>query len=126
MEEACKAALMANRCEVSDVDLIIPHQANARIIQTLANRLAFPEAKIVLNVDRYGNTSAASIPLALDEAVRDGRVQPGMTLLLTAFGTGITWASAVLTWREERGRTGAGRGGGARRHPPPDQGGTVA
>lgn len=98
MEEACISALKANRLEASDIDLVIPHQANKRIIQTLANRLAVPEAKVVLNLDRYGNTSAASIPLALDEAVRDGRVRPGMTLLLTAFGTGLTWASAVVTW----------------------------
>ena len=126
MEEACMAALKANRLEVSDVDLIIPHQANARIIQTLANRLAFPEAKIVLNLDRYGNTSAASIPLALDEAVRDGRVQPGMTLLLTAFGTGVTWASAVLTWQGNGVATGPGRGGAVRRDPRADKGATVA
>ena len=95
-------ALKANRLEASKIDLLIPHQANARIIQTLASRLDFPEAKVVVNLDRYGNTSAASIPLALDEAVRDGRVRPGMTLLLTAFGTGLTWGSAVLTWDAER------------------------
>src|SRR5439155_26677005 len=74
----------------------------------LATRLGVPEAKVVLNLDRYGNTSAASIPLALDEAVRDGRVQSGMTLLLTAFGTGLTWGSAVLTWEGERVAAGSG------------------
>jgi 3-oxoacyl-[acyl-carrier-protein] synthase III len=98
MEEACMTALKATQLEASDIDLVIPHQANLRIMQALAKRLAFPEAKVVINVDRYGNTSAASIPLALDEAVRDGRVRPGMTLLLAAFGTGLTWGSAVLTW----------------------------
>jgi acyl carrier protein len=108
-------ALKANRLEASDIDLVIPHQANARIIQTLASRLDFPEAKVVVNLDRYGNTSAASIPLALDEAVRDGRVQPGMTLLLTAFGTGLTWGSAVLTWDGEQMSTGSGRHRAARR-----------
>jgi 3-oxoacyl-[acyl-carrier-protein] synthase-3 len=125
MEEACMAALKANRLEASDIDLLIPHQANQRILQTLANRLAIPEAKVVLNLDRYGNTSAASIPLALDEAVRDGRVQPGMTLLLTAFGTGVTWASAVLTWCGERGAPGTGRDEAARRDLTEDTGNTV-
>jgi 3-oxoacyl-[acyl-carrier-protein] synthase III len=125
MEEACIAALKANRLEASDVDFIIPHQANLRIIQTLANRLAVPEAKVILNLDRYGNTSAASIPLALDEAVRDGRVQPGMTLLLTAFGTGVTWASAVLTWCGDHGATSFGRGGAVRSDPRGDTGTTV-
>ncbi len=98
MEDACMTALKANKLEASDIDLLIPHQANARIIRALANRLAFPEEKIVLNIEKYGNTSAASIPLALDEAVRAGRVQPGMTLLMAAFGAGLTWGSAVLTW----------------------------
>jgi len=98
MEEACVTALQANKLDASDIALFIPHQANVRIIQAVAKRLAVPETKLVLNIDRYGNTSAASIPMALDEAVRDGRVQPGMTLLLAAFGTGLTWGSAVLTW----------------------------
>ena len=117
MEEACTTALKAIRIEASDIDLLIPHQANARILQTLGTRLGIPEAKVVLNLDRYGNTSAASIPLALDEAVRGGRVQPGMTLLLTAFGTGLTWGSAVLTWDGERLATGSGRNRAARRGP---------
>jgi 3-oxoacyl-[acyl-carrier-protein] synthase-3 len=98
MEDACMTALKANKLEASDIHLLIPHQANARIIWALANRLAFPEEKIVLNIEKYGNTSAASIPLALDEAVRAGRVQPGMTLLMAAFGAGLTWGSAVVTW----------------------------
>ncbi|HEV8663255.1 MAG TPA: beta-ketoacyl-ACP synthase III [Candidatus Methylomirabilis sp.] len=98
MEDACMTALKANALEPSDIDLIVPHQANLRIIRALASRLGFPEEKLVLNIDRYGNTSAASIPLALDEAVRSGRVRPGMTLLLAAFGAGLTWGSAVVTW----------------------------
>ncbi|MBI2080157.1 MAG: ketoacyl-ACP synthase III [candidate division NC10 bacterium] len=98
MEDACITALKANALEPSDIDLLVPHQANLRIIRALASRLAFPEEKVVLNIDRYGNTSAASIPLALDEAVRAGRVQPGMTLLMAAFGAGLTWGSAVITW----------------------------
>lgn len=98
MEDACITALKANALEPSDIDLLVPHQANLRIIRALASRLAFPEEKVVLNIDRYGNTSAASIPLALDEAVRAGRVQQGMTLLMAAFGAGLTWGSAVITW----------------------------
>lgn len=98
MEDACMTALKANKLEASDIDLVVPHQANVRIIRALASRLGFPEEKLVLNIDRYGNTSAASIPLALDEAVRAGRVRPGMTLLLAAFGAGLTWGSAVVTW----------------------------
>jgi 3-oxoacyl-[acyl-carrier-protein] synthase-3 len=98
MEDACMTALKANNLEISDVDLLIPHQANERIVRALAERLHFPAEKVVLNIGKYGNTSAASIPLALDEAVRAGRVQPGMTLLLAAFGAGLTWGSAVLTW----------------------------
>jgi 3-oxoacyl-[acyl-carrier-protein] synthase III len=98
IEDACVTALDANKLRASDVDLFIPHQANVRIIQAVAKRLAVPDAKIVLNIDRYGNTSAASIPLALDEAARDGRLQAGMTVLLAAFGTGLTWGAAVLTW----------------------------
>ena len=98
MEDACMTALKANTLEISDIDLLIPHQANERIVRALAERLHFPVEKVVLNIGKYGNTSAASIPLALDEAVRAGRVQPGMTLLLAAFGAGLTWGSAVLTW----------------------------
>jgi 3-oxoacyl-[acyl-carrier-protein] synthase-3 len=123
MEEACMTALKTNGLEASDIDLLIPHQANARILQTLGTRLAVPEDRVVLNLDRYGNTSAASIPLALDEAVRSGRVKPGMTLLLTAFGTGLTWGSAVVTWEGEGVATGSGRDRAARRDP---QGATAA
>lgn len=98
MEDACMTALKANNLEISDIDLLIPHQANERIVRALAERLHFPAERLVLNIEKFGNTSAASIPLALDEAVRAGRVQPGMTLLLAAFGAGLTWGSAVLTW----------------------------
>jgi 3-oxoacyl-[acyl-carrier-protein] synthase-3 len=98
MEDACMTALKANNLEISDIDLFIPHQANERIVRALAERLHFPAERLVLNIEKCGNTSAASIPLALDEAVRAGRVQPGMTLLLAAFGAGLTWGSAVLTW----------------------------
>src|SRR5574337_11557 len=98
MEEAAIAALKANGVEVSDIDLFISHQANARIIYAVAERLGLPRERIFTNIDRYGNTSAASIPLAMDEAVRGGRLKRGDLLLLTAFGGGITWGSALIRW----------------------------
>jgi 3-oxoacyl-[acyl-carrier-protein] synthase-3 len=98
LEEAAREALAANGLSVDDVDLYIPHQANTRIISAVAARLELPIEKVVLNIDRYGNTSAASIPLALDEAVQSGRVRPGSVVLLGAFGAGLTWASAVIRW----------------------------
>lgn len=98
MEEAAIAALKANGAEVSDVDLFISHQANARIIYAVAERLDLPRERIYMNIDRYGNTSAASIPIAMDEAVRGGRLKRGDLLLLTAFGGGFTWGSALIRW----------------------------
>jgi 3-oxoacyl-[acyl-carrier-protein] synthase III len=98
MEEAAMAALKANGVEVSDVNLFISHQANARIIYAVAERLDLPRERIFMNIDRYGNTSAASIPIAMDEAVRAGRLKRGDLLLLTAFGGGITWGSALIRW----------------------------
>jgi 3-oxoacyl-[acyl-carrier-protein] synthase-3 len=82
----------------ADVDWFIPHQANLRIIEAAANRLKVPMDRTVVNIDRYGNTSAASIPLAIAEAVDDGRITDGDILLLSGFGAGMTWASAVLRW----------------------------
>ena len=81
-----------------DIDWFIPHQANIRIIEAAANRLAIPMERAVLNLDRYGNTSAASIPLALTEAADEGRFQPGDRILLSGFGAGMTWASALVRW----------------------------
>jgi 3-oxoacyl-[acyl-carrier-protein] synthase-3 len=81
-----------------DVDVLIPHQANARIIDAASSRLGIPAERTVVNIDRYGNTSAASIPLALAEALDDGRVHDGSIVLLSGFGAGMTWASAVLRW----------------------------
>ncbi|TAJ27612.1 MAG: ketoacyl-ACP synthase III [Nitrospirae bacterium] len=98
LEEAAREALAANKLTVDDLDLYVPHQANIRIIKAVATRLGLPMEKVVLNMDRYGNTSAASIPLALDEAVRDGRVRAGSLMLMEAFGAGLTWASAVVRW----------------------------
>ncbi len=88
--------LAANHMKKSDVDWLIPHQANIRIIQATAKKLKLNSDHVVITVDQHGNTSAASVPLALDVAVRDGRIQRGETLLLEAFGGGFTWGSALL------------------------------
>jgi 3-oxoacyl-[acyl-carrier-protein] synthase-3 len=98
LEEVAQEALSANHLAVEDLDLYVPHQANLRIIKAVAERLGLPMEKVVLNMDRYGNTSAASIPLALDEAVRGGRVKAGSLVMIEAFGSGLTWASAVIRW----------------------------
>lgn len=98
LEETAREALAAHGLSVADLDLYVPHQANVRIIKAVAARLGLPPEKVALNMDRYGNTSAASIPLALDEAVRSGRVRDGSLVLLGAFGSGLTWASAVIRW----------------------------
>ena len=78
--------------------MLIPHQANLRIIKAIASRLKLPMNKVVVNLDKYGNTSSASIPIALDDAVRTGRIRKGDYILLEAFGSGLTWASALLRW----------------------------
>jgi len=97
-EQACRDALSKNGLDVSQIDLFIPHQANYRIIQAVASRLAFPLEKVYLNLEAYGNTSAASIPLALDQAVASERVKTNDLILLSSFGGGMTWASAVIRW----------------------------
>ena len=86
---------------VDDIDLYVPHQANVRIIKHAVERLGIPEEKVVVNVDRYGNTSSGSIPLALEEAVRDRRVEKGDIVLMTGMGAGLTWGSGVIEWTEE-------------------------
>jgi 3-oxoacyl-[acyl-carrier-protein] synthase-3 len=98
MEEMARAALAKAGQRVSDVDLLIPHQANLRIIHATAKRLGIPMEKVFVNVNKYGNTSAASVPLALDEACRGGRVKPGDLVELVTFGAGFTWAAAVIRW----------------------------
>jgi len=98
MADACDQALQQAGLTGEQVDVLIPHQANIRIIEATAKHAAIPMDKVFVNVDRYGNTSAASIPIALDEAVRSGRVQPGMVVLLVAFGGGFTWASLAVRW----------------------------
>ncbi|MGE4545888.1 MAG: beta-ketoacyl-ACP synthase III [Pedobacter sp.] len=96
--EAGEEALAANDLTASDVDLLIPHQANRRILEATAKRLGVPLEKVMVNVDRVGNTSAASIPIALDEAHRGGRIKTGDVVLLNAFGGGFTWGSALFRW----------------------------
>jgi 3-oxoacyl-[acyl-carrier-protein] synthase-3 len=84
--------------EPGDVDWFVPHQANLRIIESAANRLGFPPEKTIVNIDRFGNTSAASIPLALAEAHDDGRLSPDDLVLMSGFGAGMTWGSALVRW----------------------------
>jgi 3-oxoacyl-[acyl-carrier-protein] synthase III len=96
MEEISRAALAEAGVEINQVSLVVPHQANRRIIVALAERLGVTMEKVVVNVDKYGNTSAASIPVALDEAKRQGRIKPGDIVLLNAFGGGFSWGAAVV------------------------------
>lgn len=98
MEEAACTALNANGMTPDDVSLFIPHQANRRIIDAIARRLGMGEDRVHVNLDRYGNTSSASIPITLDEASRQGRLSPGDILLLDAFGGGFTYGSALIRW----------------------------
>ncbi|HEX3946069.1 MAG TPA: beta-ketoacyl-ACP synthase III [Acidimicrobiales bacterium] len=96
--ESAERALADAGLTADQVDLLVPHQANLRIIQAACQRLGLPEERTAVVIDRYGNTSSASIPLALDDAIANGRVNQGDHLLLTGFGGGMTWASAVLRW----------------------------
>ena len=98
MADACDQALQRAQLRAEDIDLLIPHQANIRIIEATAKHAGMPMDKVYVNVDRFGNTSAASIAIALDEAVRTGRLKPGMTVMLCAFGAGFTWGSMVVKW----------------------------
>ncbi len=98
MADACDQALQQAGIAGQDVDILIPHQANIRIIEATAKHASIPMDKVYVNVDRYGNTSAASIPIALDECVRAGRITDGSLVLLVAFGGGFTWASVALRW----------------------------
>ena len=97
MTEASLQAVADSGLKLSDIDFIVPHQANIRIIEAIANRLETDMDKVVINLDRRGNTSAATIPTALDEAIRDGRIKKGDNLIMPAFGGGVTWGAALLT-----------------------------
>jgi 3-oxoacyl-[acyl-carrier-protein] synthase-3 len=98
MPEAVKAALEASGLGVDDVTWLVPHQANDRISQMVAHKLRIPIEKVIRNIDRFGNTTAASIPIAIDEAIEDGRVKRGDLVVATAFGSGFTWAAAAIRW----------------------------
>ena len=100
MEESLRQALDRAGLEVDDITLVIPHQANQRIIDAMRERLGVPAEKVVLNLDRYGNTSSASIPISLDEVVRAGRVRPGDCVAFVAFGGGVTWGATVMKWTQ--------------------------
>jgi 3-oxoacyl-[acyl-carrier-protein] synthase III len=101
MVSSAEAILAECGRTVEEVDVYVPHQANVRIIDHAARKLGFPNEKIVVNVDRYGNTSSGSIPLALADAADDGRLQPGKLVLMTGMGAGLTWGSALIEWTHE-------------------------
>lgn len=101
MGEAAAQAVESVGLQTADVDLFIPHQANIRIIEKAAERMGLPMEKVFVNLNKYGNTSAASIPLALDEAVKSGRVPAGALVVLVGFGAGLTWGANVLRWSKE-------------------------
>lgn len=96
--EACEEAVQANGYKMEDVDVIIPHQANIRIIQAMAKKLKIPMDKVYMTIEKYGNISSATVPIALDEAVRNGTIVKDKLVLLTAFGGGLTWASSLMKW----------------------------
>ncbi len=98
MAEVIQEALEFNDISTDEVGILIPHQANERIIRVVAERLKFPMEKILMNIHKYGNTSAASIPIGIDEAKRNGRIQSGETSVLAAVGAGLTWGAAVIRW----------------------------
>ena len=96
--EVIRESLAANNIDISQVKLIVPHQANLRISQEVARRLKVPEELLYSNIERYGNTTAATVPIALAEAVREGKIAEGDYVVLAAFGSGFTWAAALLKW----------------------------
>ncbi|MET0592487.1 MAG: beta-ketoacyl-ACP synthase III [Polyangiaceae bacterium] len=96
LTSASKAAIESAGLTTNDIDWVVAHQANMRILTQVASRLDIPLERFILNIERYGNTSSASIPIALDEAVRDGRIKPGHTVLMCALGAGISWGSALV------------------------------
>jgi 3-oxoacyl-[acyl-carrier-protein] synthase-3 len=97
---SAEAVLQQQGVSIDDVDVYVPHQANVRIIDHATKKLGIPSERVVINVDRYGNTSSGSIPLALAEAQADGRLRPGGLVLMTGMGAGLTWGSALMRWTE--------------------------
>lgn len=100
MAAACEEVLRQSQISADEIDLVIPHQANVRIIDALVHRLRIDPEKVVINIEHYGNTSAATIPIALTEALEQGRIKPGATILMAAFGAGLTWGATILRWGE--------------------------
>ncbi len=98
MYQSAKRCLDAAKISTDEIDWVVPHQANYRIIEAVAERLGTPKEKLIVNLDQYGNTSAACMPIAIDEAVAAGKFKPGDKILFVTFGGGLTWASAVLEW----------------------------
>ena len=98
MTHCCQEALQTNSLKVDDIDWLIPHQANLRILEAVAKYFGIPNEKVIVNLNDTGNTSAATVPIALDQAVRDGRIKRGNRLLLTAFGAGLTSGSLVMRY----------------------------
>jgi 3-oxoacyl-[acyl-carrier-protein] synthase-3 len=98
MSQACEDVLKQTGLSKDDVDLVVPHQANKRILDALAKRLEIPDHKIMVNVHKYGNTSAGTIPVALTEALEQGRVKPGDYVLMATFGAGLTWGAGLVKW----------------------------
>jgi 3-oxoacyl-[acyl-carrier-protein] synthase-3 len=96
MDESCRRVLETAGLNISEVDLVIPHQANIRIIEAVTKRLGVEDGRVFINIDRYGNTSSASIPIALDEARREGRIGEGSMILMTAFGGGLSWGASLV------------------------------
>ncbi|MBL1377518.1 ketoacyl-ACP synthase III [Zobellella iuensis] len=100
MGDAASFVLEQARVSEQDIDLLLPHQANIRIIETLAKKMALPDEKVMINIGQYGNTSAATVPIALCEALEQGRIKPGALLLTAAFGAGLTWGAGLVRWGE--------------------------
>jgi 3-oxoacyl-[acyl-carrier-protein] synthase-3 len=98
LASACQAALSHAKISPDELSLVVAHQANLRIIEGVAQRLGLPMSRFFINIDRYGNTSSASVPIALDEVVRQGKVKPGDTLLFCALGAGLAWGAATIRW----------------------------
>jgi 3-oxoacyl-[acyl-carrier-protein] synthase-3 len=98
MVDAAKTALKHNGLTVKDIDFVVPHQANIRIMEAIAKKLGVPMEKVMVTLDYYGNSSAATVPTAFDKARRTGKLQEGDTVLAVAFGAGFTWASTIIQW----------------------------
>jgi 3-oxoacyl-[acyl-carrier-protein] synthase-3 len=98
MAQGCEEVLKDTGLSIDDVSLVVPHQANKRILDALAKRVGIEEDRVFVNVHKYGNTSAGTIPVALAEAVEEGRVKAGDTLLTASFGAGLTWGAGVIRW----------------------------